>query len=1119
MPRIQRARARGRSRSTTADRRRRLTAVAAAFAAVIGLAGAPALLGDAAPAQAAPGSIFINEPLQGGSLTNWDLQGAGAYSTNSGGVGAAWAPLQTTVLQNNGFFHSTNTNNCMNGTWPLCTATRNATRDSKWLTLTTDNTNNGAGQAGTALYNAAFSSGLGVVLEYDQRVYRANNGRLGGSPANQGGGDGISVYLADANAPNYGDGSVDTTPGEAGGYGAGLGYSSVSSTGDALCTAQQGVAGGYIGLGFDVYGNYQKSETIDTAGITPASNKEWNRNTRPFTVSQGNPDSFAGLSSPVFSARIPQSIGLRGSGIRYTSTPGCNSATDGGMNAAYGLRQTTQQLVTNSGYRTVFQVKWNASDNPALYAGEYQPNGTGAWIPVTGQAVPGTLLPAGFADTRGYVMFRVPDTVTTFSFRYTNTNSTSTVSGPFSAVTRDVSLGNAPVFTPLNRYVGGYRWLAGTGNLSSYGNPTSTSSIGANAAALNGAVIDNSATDSSHYRRVRLTVNPTPDGRRTVTVFWTDKLDVAGDRCYNAAGVELTGVQADGTTDTCTAAGGTWQHSGAYEFHQLFSYDIASSPYQADLPSQFKLGFAASTGWAVNYHQIRNLRVTSLVDLAVDKKVQATGSSHATIPANWADTATVHGGENVAYRIEATNNGPSDLDPAFPATLVDGLTSVPFADISAATWTASASGGAQICTVWSTATQSCTTWGTSLTGTGALTTAAPLRWHSPSRIDAPTTSVVVEFHGVVSTAAAPAVYPNTAEVTASKVGGPQEDDLSNNTDDAAITLLPGWSLSKSASPVSGSVVDSGDTITYTLNAVALSSGAGGTVAGTTIVDDLSDVATYADFVAGSLQINAAAPAAGVTVTEPSPANAHTLTVSGLDLPGGTTVALTYRVTVKTPVAPNSSFRNVVLGSLPGNPPVQCAADTEPDYLENCSTEHLTAGLLQVLKVGEATNGDIVAFDGSEWAIYPDAGGAPASTPIIEFGPAPKSEPIDTGLFQSPIAPGDYWLVETKALDGFTLLPQPVEFTVAADGSVTLAAGNSAALSACPTGTAALCALVPTANAAHPTIVVQDVPRLDLPEAGGMDNPIWFYLIGGAVIVLAGAVLTVILLRRAREEQD
>ena len=1077
------------------------TVVVLCIGAVIGI---PAVSGHAPVAHAA-GTVYIDEPLQGGSLSGWDLQGAGNVSNGNGSRGASWLPRLSTVVENNAIAHSYNTNQCMNASWPTCTAGHNAAKDSRWLTLTTDDTNDGRGQAGTALHNTVFDSALGVVLEYDQRVYRTNNGRLDpanpGVPRDQGGGDGMAVYLADAAPSGFGNGSVDTSPGDAGGYGAGLGYSAVSNDGSAWCPAQQGVPGGYVGVGFDVYGNYQKAENETEFAA-------YHRATRPFSVAQGNPVSFASVDASVKSARIPQSIGLRGSGVRYSTAPACSGA-DGGMNAAYGLLVTGTPLVTNAGMRTVFQVKWAAGDSASSYAGEYQAGGAGGWMPVSAKEIPASLLPAGFADPRGYVMFTIPDSIASFSFRYTKTGNATT--GIFAGISRDVSLGNAPAYTALDRTVGGYRWLAGTNNLSSYPNPATEAQIIANDAALRGAVIDNAAADSTRYRRIRITVTPGADGSRAVKVFWTDKLDVSNDRCYNASGAEITGVTTSGGIDGCANAGGSWRYGQPYTFREQFSYNLAASPYQADLPARFRLGFSASTGWAVNYHQIRNVRVTSVLDLAVEKKVQSTGSVTTVNEGAWADSATLRGGENVAYRVKAWNNGLSDLDPAYPATLTDGLQTVPFSNPATASWTATATGGAQICTTWNVATSTCSAWATTLSGTGPLTDASPLRWHAPATSKAPSAAVTVVFTGPLGASVAPAAYPNTASVATSGVGGPQEDDVTNNQDGASITVLPGWSLAKSASPASGAIVRPGDTITYTLNAKTLASGSAGAVSGVTVTDTLAEVNEFAQFNAGSVRIGGAVPAAPVAVTEPSADDQHRLTISGLNLPGGTTVPITYTVTVKDPVAPGDSFRNFVVGALPGNPPVQCADADESGYLENCSTEHRTPALLQVLKVGENTGGDVVAFDGSEWAIHPDAGGAPAATPMATLAAGQR---IDTGLLSTLLEPGEYWLIETKALDGFALLPAPVAFTVAADGSASLAAGDSAALAVCPaTPSASLCDLVPAAYTSAPTIVVLDVPVLDLPDAGGSVQPSAFFIAGAAVLIITSAATALILTRR------
>jgi len=1090
---------------------RRPRVVRTLLVVALGAAALVAPVVGAAPqqAQAAGGAVYIDDPLQSGSLSGWTLQGAGNVSNPNGSRGDAWNPKLSTVAANNAMPHSYNTNNCgvdtTSDSWPLCTATFDAARDSSWMTLTSDNTNDGAGQAATALHNTTFSSGLGVVLEYDQRVYRTNDGRTGGFPASQGGGDGIDVYLVDANPDDYGNPAIDTTPGESGGYGAGLGYASVSATGDGWCAAQQGVAGGYIGVGFDVYGNYQKAERSTGFG-------KYHRATRPYTVSLANPDAFDGVDASVQSARIPQSIGLRGAGVRYTSTPGCSAAGD--LSASYGMTATSDPLVTSAGVRTVFQVKWAAGDAAAAYAGEYRAEGSSTWTAVPAAEVPARLTPAGFTDARGYVRFEVPVSAGDFDFRYTKSGTTTAA---FADISRDVSLGNAPAYTALNRTVGGYRWLAGTENLSAHPNPTTSGLVDSNAAARSGAVIDNAATDADDYRRIRITLDPKADGSRTVTVFWTDKLDVSDDRCYDDGGVEIPGVRTTASTDECLDAGGTWSHGGDYAFHEQFSYDLAASPFQADLPETFRLGFAASTGWAVNFHQIRNLRVTSLVDLAVDKQVQPLGADEEIDDQGWSDHAVVRAGGNAAYRLIATNNGPSDIDAAYPATLTDGLEQVPFADAADVSWTATATGDARVCAAWDDASATCDTWGTSRTGTGPLTDADALHWYAPAD---GTSNVTVIVSGAIADDAAPATYPNTATVTPDPKG-PVDEVPENNTDDADITILPGWTVEKTADPASGSTVSAGDEITYSVTAAALSQGAESGIDDITLTDSLADVAPYADFAAGSVRIDGQEPTAGVAVEEPSEANDYTLTVSGLDLPGGGSAVVTYRVTVRADAAALSELRNSVLGDAEGNPPVQCAAPDEPDYADHCVTVHRTPPLIQVLKVGESSEGGLVAFEGSEWGIYPDANGAPDETsPVAQLGPEPKTPQISTGLFRLSLEPGSYWLREEKALDGFTLLPDAVPFTVAADGIVALADGPSTVLAACPTEPQSqLCSLVPDDDPQLGTIVVLDVPKVDLPEAGGRTGPSLYVWIGGIVIALALGATVVIRMRTHRSRRE
>ncbi|KUM91717.1 hypothetical protein AQI88_35455 [Streptomyces cellostaticus] len=96
------------------------------------------------------------------------------------------------------------------------------------LQLTSDS----GDQAGTAYLNQPFSSKLGVSIEFDYACYGDSDNF----------GDGFSFYLIDGK---------ETT--EAGAYGAALGYSSMRVS---HANVVPGVTAGYVGIGFDNYGNY-----------------------------------------------------------------------------------------------------------------------------------------------------------------------------------------------------------------------------------------------------------------------------------------------------------------------------------------------------------------------------------------------------------------------------------------------------------------------------------------------------------------------------------------------------------------------------------------------------------------------------------------------------------------------------------------------------------------------------------------------------------------------------------------------------------------------------------------------------------------------------------------------
>ncbi|MGP7959337.1 DUF7927 domain-containing protein [Sanguibacter sp. A247] len=1150
----------------------------------LALAGAP----DVADAAGNGDTVFIDDALQSSPL--------GAQWTASG---YNWTPAPRTIAQNNTMVHSNDTAGC-NGADFVCLATYDAARDGYWLTMTSDNTRGGLGETGFVLHNDAFSSARGVIIEYDQRVYRTNDGKSGG--LQQGGGDGISLFLVDANPPDYDRAfEVETSTLLPGGYGAALGYSSVASTGDAWCPVQPGLAGAYLGIGFDVYGNFQKAES-QPGFVT-------NRATRPRSVSDANPTAV--------DARLPQSIGLRGSGVRFKNAASCIQTDQTQLERAYGMLRVAE--VNNPGYATFYSTIWDAGSQASDYEYQYKTS-DGVWhnwFDMEPSTRGGT--------TSGYMQARVAQSAmpVVFAIRKKSDH------GRYSETPglRQDAIVNGATATILytGETTGGYRWLAGTG---SHGSTTT------------GAWIDNVKNDARQYRRVRVSLMPRTSGARELVVSWSNKLSVADDVCVDPVTKEPNGL----VGAACAAAGGEWRLGTTPTVTEQFRYNLADNSYQAGMPAQFRLGFAASTGWAVNHHQIRNLRVTSPTDLAVTKSV-ARGAAEPTT--TWVDDVTGQAGDSVSYRLSATNEGTSPLDPAFPATLTDPMTAVPYANPAAVTWTASATGGAQ---VWDAATSA---WVTTLSGTGPLTEAAALRWHSPDRTTAPTAAVVVTVTGTISTAAAAGNYPNTARVTVSGAGGPQESNLANNEDAALLRLVDGdtWRVSKSAQPASGTVVTAGTEITYTVTAAADGAPGRGDVREVVLTDDLSDALDDATFVAGSatLAVGTADP-----LPVPDPAG-MTLTTAPVDIPHGQTAVLTYRVRVAADVAAGTRLRNVVVGDSTTGDPESCALPADPedpvcatthttpawtlaktvadasqpgtslpdgtlvqpgttliytvtatnaapgavevtlsddlaDLLDDpagargpkatfvpgsvnvvvagtpgggtlpagpdashrltvgplalpaatttggtttpttavltyrvtvatdawattlrnavtgagtdpvggsdlpplectptdpCATEQLTPALLQVEKRGEDLSGTVVPMDGSSWALYAD--------PELTTVAAESLDPVAgaTGLVRTQIAPGTYWLVETRSLPGFQLLPAPLELTVAADGTVTLAAATSH-----------VAVRDDTADDHAWTVVVQDIPALALPETGGV-RPLGLVAIGLLLTLLAG----------------
>jgi LPXTG-site transpeptidase (sortase) family protein len=109
--------------------------------------------------------------------------------------------------------------------------------DDGWLRLTDNDYN----QTGYAYYDKPIPTNRGLVIEFDYTIW----GRKGST-----GGDGFSFFLFDGATTNF----------NPGGYGGSLGY--------AQRCGILGLSNGYIGIGFDEFGNFSRASECRNGGIS-----------------------------------------------------------------------------------------------------------------------------------------------------------------------------------------------------------------------------------------------------------------------------------------------------------------------------------------------------------------------------------------------------------------------------------------------------------------------------------------------------------------------------------------------------------------------------------------------------------------------------------------------------------------------------------------------------------------------------------------------------------------------------------------------------------------------------------------------------------------------------------
>ena len=212
-------------------------------------------------------------------------------------------------------------------------------------------TNNGINQAAFVIYNKPIASTSGLSITFDLFAY-------GGS----GGADGISFFLFDALQTNV----------TAGGFGGSLGYA--QRTTPSVVT---GIEGGYIGIGFDEFGNYSDG-------------------------SEGR------VNDPGTGGVVPDAIAIRGSEASlYKFLTGTGTLTPGIDNIvatnrdALGTRKTAKIDITPNGTTAVVSVKIDLNgDGDFLDTNEAPASLSNYAIPIANGNLPANFK-FGFASSTG----------------------------------------------------------------------------------------------------------------------------------------------------------------------------------------------------------------------------------------------------------------------------------------------------------------------------------------------------------------------------------------------------------------------------------------------------------------------------------------------------------------------------------------------------------------------------------------------------------------------------------------------------------------------------------------------------------------------------------------------
>lgn len=328
-----------------------------------------------------------------------------------------------------------------------------------------------------------------------------------------------------------------------------------------------------------------------------------------------------------------------------------------------------------------------------------------------------------------------------------------------------------------------------------------------------------------------------------------------------------------------------------FGYNLPFTQMITNQALPAISTSQLlRIGYAASTGGSTNYHEIRNLLVTSqgtstTIDLGIAKSVLDTTTSSTTI------TAVGHG---IRYTVTARNYGPNNIT----ATGVGIVDNIPAA-ITGVSWTCAVVAGSPAGT-------SC---GTASGSGNTLNTTANLPFGG---------AVTYTINGTVS-APAPSTLSNTASLVIP--GAVTDYNPYNDSITTSINVTSNLSTStKTWLDLNGGDQNPNDVLQFT---ITLNETAGADASGVSVTDTLP--ATLNNLTVISFP-------AGATNSSTSSA----LNITGVSVPANGSATIVFQATIANGTAVGTLINNTATisnpngtGATPSSPTITVSASLVP----------------------------------------------------------------------------------------------------------------------------------------------------------------------------------------------